>query len=450
MSNNHVRPSSISGIKQLAKRLKKLEGVSHIVALHKASMAAGFENYRHAQRALGEKRATAQRAFALYISVLWRDRTTSSTGCEILKMWLGKPLDALVKPPQYKNGLAAMRREGPDHLADLYTEPSQEAAREAACKIARKIQFMEATGLVPSGANRSFPKGSFQNRMPGSDHDAGWYDPVAKGFIRTSEPYSRGGVTPEQHEWAARHGWAVVKAPWKGMYRPDDGTSLFLLADVSKGYSLEPLISRLADAPPPIVISDWQGESRPTAPAFVSPGRMAEIAAKAREVKTLGNRARPINSTEYNSLLSGTRRWPKARMPIEQHKAVGRLLKSVLIGTRGRAGVYRRIEAMRCELDSRAEHEYGRDELSDEVFFDLYYHELPESDPLAAVPGSLHRHIASLGEIKAILARHYPECPQLRKLLKTADQAIASLLTWKVAPAAGDEPKPRQSVRPAM
>ncbi|CCD97217.1 hypothetical protein BRAO375_960051 [Bradyrhizobium sp. ORS 375] len=413
-------------------------------------MAAGFENYRHAQRAFGEKRANTQRGFDLYISVLWRDRATSSMGCEILKMRLGKPLDALVKPAQYKNGLAAMRREGPDHLADLYTEPSQADARETACKIARKIQFMEATGLVPSGANRSFPKGSFQNRMPGSDHDAGWYDPVSKGFIRTSEPYSRGGVTPEQHKWAARYGWGVVKAPWKGMYRPDDGTSLFLLADLSKGYSLEPLISRLADAPPPIVISGWQGESRPTAPAFVSPGRMAEIAAKARKAKTVGNRARPIDSTEDNSLLSEARRWPNARMPIEQHKAVGRLLKSVLIGTRGRAGVHRRIEAMRVELDSKAGREYGRDELSDDVFFNLYYQELPESDPLAAVPGSWQRHIASLGEIKATLARHYPECPQLRKLLKKADQAIASLLTWKVAPAAGDKPKPQQSVPPPM
>jgi hypothetical protein len=69
-------------------------------------------------------------------------------------------------------------------------------------------------------------------------------------------------------------------------------------------------------------------------------------------------------------------------MPIEGHRLVGRLLKSTLIGTRGRG--HRRVDAIRCELDNWVQCEYNRDELSDEVFFDLYYHELPESDPLAA------------------------------------------------------------------
>ena len=35
------------------------------------------------------------------------------------------------------------------------------------------------------------------------------------------------------------------------------------------------------------------------------------------------------------------------------------------------------------------------------LFFDLYYHELPESDPLAAAPTSWDQHIASLDEVRA-------------------------------------------------
>ncbi|MCP3463488.1 hypothetical protein [Bradyrhizobium sp. CCGUVB23] len=153
----------------------------------------------------------------LYISVLWRDRATKATGCEILKMQLGKPLDALLKPAQYKasRGLGTMRREGPDHLADTYTASS----REAACEAARTIQFIEAAQLIRSKAKRSFPRGQFQHRMPGSDHDAAWFDPAAKTFIRTNEPYAH-SVTREQNEWADRHGWAVAASPWKGMYAP--------------------------------------------------------------------------------------------------------------------------------------------------------------------------------------------------------------------------------------
>lgn len=435
MSNDHIRPSSIEGIKQLAKRFKKSDGIQHAVALDKASKAAGFENYRRALRKLGGGVAAPGASPVLYISVLWRDRTTKATGCEILKMPLGKPLDALLKPAQYKasRGLGTMRRDGPDHLADTYTASSQKAAREAACEAARTVQFIEATELVPSKASRSFPRGQFQNRMPGSDHDAAWFDPAAKTFIRTNEPYAH-SVTREQNEWADRHGWAVVVSPWKGMYRPDDGTTLFLLADMSKGYLLEPMISRLAKAPHPIVGSAWDGESRPIVPAFVSPGQVAEIEAKARELNAAGERRGSNNSIAYSMVLSGSRRRPKTRMPIEGHKLVGRLLKSILIGTRARTGVHRRVDAIRCELDNWVQCEYKRDELSDDVFFDLYYHELPEGDTLAAVPTSWGRHIVSLDEVKAALVRYYPECPPLRQLLKKADLAMGSLRTWNVAP----------------
>ncbi|WP_245284051.1 DUF5623 domain-containing protein [Bradyrhizobium sp. Cp5.3] len=436
MSNDHIRPSSIEGIKQLAKRFKKSDGIQHAVALDKASKAAGFENYKHALRKLAGGLAAPGASPVLYISVSWRDRMTKATGCEILKMPLGKTLDALLKPAQYKasRGLGTMRREGPDHLGDTYTASSQKAAREAACEAARTIQFIEATRLVPSKAKRSFPRGQFQNRMPGSDHDAAWFDPAAKTFIRTNEPYARSSVSPEQHAWAERLGWAVAVSPWKGMYRPDGGTSLFLLADMSKGYLLEQMISRLAEAPAPIVASAWDGESRPIVPAFVSPGQLAEIEAKVPEVKMAGERRGSNNSVAYSMVLSGARRRPKSRMPIEGHKLVGRLLKSILIGTRARAGVHRRVDAIRCELDNWVQCEYKRDELSDDVFFDLYYHELPEEDALAAVPTSWDRHIVNLDEVKATLVRYYPECPPLRQLLKKADLAIRSLRTWNVAP----------------
>jgi hypothetical protein len=98
-------------------------------------------------------------------------------------------------------------------------------------------------------------------------------------------------------------------------------------------------------------------------PAFVSPGQQAEIASKALAPKTV---RKADNSIAYNTILSGARRRPNGRMPVEDHKAVGRLLKSVMIGTRERAGVHKRVDAIRCELDDWVQCEYSRDELSDE------------------------------------------------------------------------------------
>jgi hypothetical protein len=431
VSNDPIRPSSIEGIKQLAKRLKRANGVQHAVALDQASKAAGFENYKHALRRLGDVAGSPQPAHELYISVPWRDRANNMTGREILKMRIGKPLEAIVSPAQSKvaRGLSAMRREGPDHIADMAS--SQQAARKQACAAARTIQFIEVTGLVPSKAQRSFPRGQFQNRMPGSDHETAWFDPVAKAYIRANEPYSRGAVTAEQQQWAAYHGWALAASPWKDMYNPDGGSSLFLAADTAKGYSLAPIISKLADAAAPIVVADWDGQSKPFMPQFISPGRLAKINAKATALPSKQRRPHvKNNSIEYNLFPSGTQRRPKARMPIEGHQTVGRLLKSVLIGTHLRAGVHHRVDAIRCELDNCVQCEYKRDEPSDEVFSDLYYHEVPKDDPLSAPPASLDRHIAALTDVEAMLARYYPECPPLRALLKKADLAIVSLRAW--------------------
>lgn len=55
MSNDHIRPSSIEGVKQFAKRFKKSDGIQHALALDGTSKAAGFENYKHALRQLGDR-----------------------------------------------------------------------------------------------------------------------------------------------------------------------------------------------------------------------------------------------------------------------------------------------------------------------------------------------------------------------------------------------------------
>lgn len=54
MSIDTIRPTNLSGIQQLAKKLKRRDGITHTEALRRASRQAGFENFVHAKRQLPE------------------------------------------------------------------------------------------------------------------------------------------------------------------------------------------------------------------------------------------------------------------------------------------------------------------------------------------------------------------------------------------------------------
>nr|WP_278116287.1 DUF5623 domain-containing protein [Mesorhizobium sp. WSM4875]WIE94725.1 DUF5623 domain-containing protein [Mesorhizobium sp. WSM4875] len=62
-------------------------------------------------------------------------------------------------------------------------------------------------------------------------------------------------------------------------------------------------------------------------------------------------------------------------MPVEAHARIGSLLKGVLIDMRASAGVYKRVDAIRSELDDWVQCEHDRQAMSDAAFFDLYYGE---------------------------------------------------------------------------
>jgi len=53
MTSNFPAPSTIGGIKRLAKQLKRQsKDLSHLAALDMASRQAKFENFKHAHRTL--------------------------------------------------------------------------------------------------------------------------------------------------------------------------------------------------------------------------------------------------------------------------------------------------------------------------------------------------------------------------------------------------------------
>jgi hypothetical protein len=72
--------------------------------------------------------------------------------------------------------------------------------------------------------------------------------------------------------------------------------------------------------------------------------------------------------------------------------------------------------------------EYDRAALSDQKFFDLYYHE--DSGAYADRPRAqalTNFHVVDLEHAKRVLAQHYPDCAPLRAVLRSIDAAIRLL-----------------------
>ncbi len=437
MSNEAIRPSTLDGIKRLAKSLKTEQGIQHIRALDDAARVAGFQNFRHASNVLRtapkpERSRSGQRIF---LSAYWKGREDGTNGRETLTLWLSAPWGDLVTPLQFQNhrALVNFRAEGPDHLARESLLRTQSEARRAICAAARALQFMDATKLRPSKSHsRAFPGGRSSNAIPGRDHYSIWYDRETKRYLSVDEPYEKAidSRAQERTAWAKQYGYAIVKPEWAGMYAPDVGSRLYLIADETKGILLQPIAAALDKLPPPVVEDAWNGESAPMTPFFVSPGTIAKAAAEKEKSTAPRKPSGQRDSVGYVQAFVGPQRRPKGRMPIEAHAEAGRLLKSVLVDTYHRKGVYNRVNAIRSELDEWTQREYNRAELSNEQFFDLYYHESDSTFARSLTEVERERHAKGLAQVKKLLGEHYPDCPPLRSLLKKVDVAVRSLQSW--------------------
>lgn len=437
MSIKSIRPSTIDGIKRLAKDLKVRDGVGHMKALDTAAMAAGFQNFRHAKNCLRDSlvRSASSPRHHLYLTAYWKDTATGTAIRETLVLSMSAPWSELLAQAQLGNHWALMyfRPEASDHLAREILLRTQSAARRAVCAAARALQFMDATRLRPSKSySRAYPGGRPMNAIPGKRHPSVWFDPGTKRYLLVDEPYDEDVDVKlaERQAWAQEHGFVVTKPEWAGIYAPDLGTRLYLVAHQTKGVPLEPIVEALGKIPAPVVEKAWNGESAPMFPIFFSPGASTRtVVAKKEKAGTL-KPSGPRNTVGYVQMFVGPRRRPKTRMPIEAHAEVARLLKSVLAVTHERKGVYNRVDAVRCDLDDWTQREYSREELPSEQFFEMHYDGSAPSRVRALSEANRVLHGESLLKVKGLLTQHYPDCPPLRVLLKKLDAAQTSLQAW--------------------
>ncbi len=287
MSTETIRPSTMDGIKRLAISIKVERGIKHMSAMEVAAKSAGFQNFKHARNVLGdgESRPRVRPGHPLYLTVYWRDKESDTRGRETLKILLSTLWSDLITQAQLDNhrALTDFRPEGPDHLVARVLTHSQSKARRDICAAARTLQFMDTTKLRPSKSrSRAFPAGRSSNAVPGRDHYSVWYDRETKRYLFADEPYELAALSKaaERAAWSERHGFAIAKPSWSGMYNPDGGTRLYLIADSTKGIALAPIVAALNQLPAPIIEEDWNGESAPSIPIFFSPGTLARIEAR--------------------------------------------------------------------------------------------------------------------------------------------------------------------------
>ena len=53
-----IVPKSMEGIKRLAKKIKKEQGIAHMHALNEAAKRAGYSNFQHAKNVLEKEKQT--------------------------------------------------------------------------------------------------------------------------------------------------------------------------------------------------------------------------------------------------------------------------------------------------------------------------------------------------------------------------------------------------------
>lgn len=399
-----IRPSTVDGIKQLAKKIKRERNITHTESLELASRQAGFENFVNAKRKL----AAGMPGHCVFLTSYWVDK--GAMGRETLQITLPLPLLSIGTRRQI-TGERALRKfkvDADDHLEVIDLAGGQEYARREVCQAARELIFMAATGLVPGNSRAKSVRDQIR-KMPGQDHQSHWVDKTTGVEVECDEPYND-ELLEQRKVWLASSGLSIIQPKWPGMYLPDDAT-LYMVAE-EEGY-LHGLANRLANVPMLPRAETWSGESAEYNDTFVSPARLASgIRKRARPLPvtqwTVRNGARPYSMAPFGRSVS----WrPDGRMSIAAHKEVASLIKALdylhPLPSRDMAG----LVAARTLLDDWVQKEYGCKELSDDAFRELYYgcvDKLPQRmSPAAAVR-----------RIRYLIQKGYPDSPPVRNLLR--------------------------------
>lgn len=178
---NDLRPTTLPGVKRLAKQLKKSKGIKHSDALDLAAKSASCENFRHAPHTLPTHSVAPSKPYA-FLTIYWRDKELGySSGRETLRVELSLPVLRLCTKNalKYVRGFGNLRMVAEDHFVCDSIAHTQEFARDRLCSAERSLRFMEHTGLRPSLDRKKYPAVLSSDKLPSMDHSTDWVDPAS-------------------------------------------------------------------------------------------------------------------------------------------------------------------------------------------------------------------------------------------------------------------------------
>lgn len=438
MTETYTPPSTIAGVQRLAKKLRTQHGISYTAALDRAAGIANFENYRHALGKLVSTAIESGCSVPTYFTAYWIEPKTGGSGRETIKVLLPTPWAGILtrREFRYVRKIRLLRRVADDHLQFDEVIRSQDGARDALRMATRVFLFAAATGLRPATSSKAlsvvYPDGA--GRFPGEDHSTIWREGLCDHFVLVDEPDAMAieDRSEARQQWVDRNRQHMIRSAWSGIHAPGS-TALFLIASADRERELAAMEAGLAKLPLEQDDHTWTGESGLYRPLWRSPLQQAAadpVRARAPRNGLLPSRRRN-NSIGYGGYLvaRGSRR-PDGQMPIEAHQEAGKLLKGVLAMAWRREGARGRVSSVRNCLDNWAEREYNHDQMSNEVFFDLYYNAGPRDFDREPTAVEKQHGIEQLARIAELLRKHYPNCAPLREVLAKLSYAERSLSTW--------------------
>lgn len=433
MSQNIKAPSTIGGIKHLARAIKTTRNVPHVEALDLASKQGGFENYRHAHRVLSvSNHATTEhvRPAQLHLEYVSLSADWGKPGSlvhrETITLRLSRPSSEFLDARTRRVILGSFKRKGSNHFHYDTVLDTEASARWSLCKAARFIQFVEATGLSPATSRQT--QSIKVDSLPHRDHCNYWVHRATGAVVFTDEPYLNAVKDEDQERksWAAKNNVLIEQSPWAGMHNPlaGSGTQLYLLTASANELVLNSIVGSLRALPKPILEADWGVQFRHWSIETSSINRRAPS-----ELTT-----RIKNAAPYAMVMTGRRVRPAGRMPLDAHTEISDLIKSVLAIASYRRGVLKNLESLRCELDDWLQCEYpGEQELPSDKFHSMYYGHFNSLSKRSIALTEQTEAVRSMTRVKQLLEAHYPSAKPLHEVLRRLDGAMKSLLGWKAS-----------------
>ncbi|EKF7416788.1 TPA: DUF5623 domain-containing protein [Pseudomonas aeruginosa] len=419
MVTEHTRPTTLAGVKRLAKFIKRARGIPHHAALDEAAQKAGFQNLRHAQSVLGESARDLHQAF---VTFYWQECAgfpapmecgpVLRSGRTTLKLLLPAPLKDLL-PGRSLNRtpyIDDFRLEAADHLelrSDYYSE---HGGMKMAKQVALALNFMAATGLRAPLASE-MPRRDL-NLSDNADHCSYWYDEKSKCIVILDEPYQP--LFEDEIAWGKDHGFHTVGVRWRGIYLAGATPRLHSVSEVTLPClvdKLEALEARLED-------ENWTYDSQAYGSRFISPARALSGKQVAPRIMPTLLGVERAGAVPWETGQPGHRsRWrPARRMDLDKHLHIGPIMSSLSVSvTMAWSGA--RLGQIGSTLGAWFRSEYEDAELPNKQSRQVY--DLPKPTFISGTANQL----TALADVRQTIVEGYQDCKPKMDLLERIDRA---------------------------